>query len=71
MTYVSRISRVILVAHGLLNMAQGIYSLVSPEGYSAMTGDLFAGASDMALGSIGGLHPMSAKCVLIVTDISC
>lgn len=55
MSLVSRICRVTLIAHGLVNIAQGIFSLVSPKGYSDMTGELFAGSPDMALGSIGGL----------------
>lgn len=69
MSLLSRICRVVLVTHGLINIAQGIYSLVSPKGYGDMTGDLFAGSPDMALGSIGGVHPIIVR--LINTDVPC
>jgi hypothetical protein len=43
----------ILILHGLVNIAQGVYSLVSPSGYAALTSDMFAGAPEKALKSIG------------------
>jgi hypothetical protein len=39
--------------HGLMNIAQGVYSIISPQGYAALAGDMFAGAPDKALQSIG------------------
>jgi hypothetical protein len=47
----------ILILHGLLNIVQGVYSLVSPLGYAALTSDMFAGAPEKALKSIGNPVP--------------
>jgi hypothetical protein len=55
MPALSQICRVILIVHGLMNIGQGIYTLVSPKGYAELAGDMFAGAPDMALQSIGKL----------------
>jgi hypothetical protein len=49
----SQICRIILIAHGLMNIGQGIYSLTSPEEYAELAGDVFAGAPHKALQSIG------------------
>lgn len=69
MSLLPRTCRAVLIVHGLINIAQGIYSLVSPKGYGDMTGDLFTGSPDMALGSIGGVHPIIVR--LINTYIPC
>jgi hypothetical protein len=53
MPRLTRLCHSILILHGLLNIAQGVYSLVSPSGYAVMTSDMFAGASEKALKSIG------------------
>jgi hypothetical protein len=53
MSPLSRIAQLLLITHGLLNIAQGIYSLVSLQEYAALGGDIFAGAPDKALKSIG------------------
>jgi uncharacterized protein YjeT (DUF2065 family) len=55
MSIPSQVFRIILIAHGLINMAQGIYSLVTPQEYGTMAGDMFAGSPDRALQSIGEL----------------
>jgi hypothetical protein len=53
MSPLSQLSRVILIAHGLMNIAQGIYSLYSPKEYGTLVGDTFAGTPEKALQSIG------------------
>ncbi|KAH7082077.1 hypothetical protein FB567DRAFT_594582 [Paraphoma chrysanthemicola] len=53
MSPLSRMANFILVLHGLGNLSQGIYTVASPRGYAALTGDLFAGAPDKALQAIG------------------
>jgi hypothetical protein len=55
MSPLSQLSRVILVAHGVMNIAQGTYSLYSPKEYGALVGDTFAGTPEKALQSIGRL----------------
>jgi uncharacterized protein YjeT (DUF2065 family) len=47
------IARFILIAHGLMNIAQGIYSLASPQGYGTMAGEILAGSPDRTLQLIG------------------
>lgn len=53
MSPLSKLSQILLITHGLLNIAQGIYSLISPQSYAALGGDVFAGAPDKALKAIG------------------
>jgi hypothetical protein len=59
MPSLSRACHLILILHGLVNIAQGVYSLISPSGYAALTSDMFAGAPEKALKSIGNDHPVS------------
>jgi hypothetical protein len=53
MSIISRFCRILLIAHGLMDVAQGIYGLALPQEYGQMAGDRFAGSSDQALQSIG------------------
>ena len=53
MSPLSRVARLLLILHGLVNVAQGIYSIVSPQWYATLVGDMFDGAPDKALQSIG------------------
>jgi hypothetical protein len=41
------------MVHGIMNIGQGIYTLVSPKEYAELAGEMFAGAPDKALQSIG------------------
>jgi len=45
--------RVLLVIHGALNIAQGLFSILAPQTYLGETGEMFIGAPDKALQSIG------------------
>ncbi len=49
----SRIATLLLLLHSLLNIAQGLYCIVSPAGYLRAAGAMFAGAPDKAVQSIG------------------
>jgi hypothetical protein len=59
----------ILIAHDLMNMAQGIYSLFSPKEYGALVGDTFASTPDKALQSIGA--PPHHQSLQQTTDSNC
>jgi uncharacterized protein YjeT (DUF2065 family) len=49
----SQLARILLSLHGLLNLLQGLYSLAYPQEWAALSGDMFTGAPDKALQSIG------------------
>lgn len=53
MSPLARIAQLLLILHGIMNIAQGFYSLASPQEYAQMAGDMFAGVSDKAIMSIG------------------
>jgi hypothetical protein len=53
MSPLSQLARAILILHGLMNIAQGAYSFVSPQEYAVRTGNMFKGAPDKAIQSIG------------------
>jgi hypothetical protein len=53
MSPVTRLIQTLLILHALLNIFQGLYSLAAPASYAALASDLFAGAPDKALKSIG------------------
>lgn len=46
-------ARVLLVLHGVTNVAQGLFSILLPQAYLEKTGDMFIGAPDKAIQSIG------------------
>jgi hypothetical protein len=53
MSILSKFCRILLIAHGLMNIVQGIYGLASPQEYGQIVGAMFAGSTDKALQSIG------------------
>lgn len=53
MSLLTQITRALLMFHGFVNIAQGVYCIVSPRGYEALAGGMFASAPEKALRSIG------------------
>ena len=53
MGVIKRIVRLLLIIHGILNAAQGIYCVVNPSAFAEIAGPAYHGASDQALQSIG------------------
>jgi hypothetical protein len=53
MPLLPRICRIVLILHALLNIAQGIYSLVSISSYAALMSEMFGEVPEKALQSIG------------------
>jgi hypothetical protein len=49
----NRLARLVLMVHSLAMIAQGIYSFVEPAEYAALAGDIYAGAPNKALQSMG------------------
>lgn len=52
-TILSQIAHILLLVHALGNILQGVVTLADPDRYRRMTGTLFTGAPDKALGAIG------------------
>ena len=79
MSPVSRLARLLLILHGVVNFALGVYSFIKPEEVAAITG---MEASDEALQTIGSLYPFFSTLphdhipelflnISLVHDISC
>lgn len=49
----SPLPKLLLTLHALLNLTQGLYTLISPRSYATSIGPMMAGASDKAVGAIG------------------
>lgn len=69
MSPTTRIAQALLITHGLMNISQGIYSLVSPQEYAALAGDMFAGAPDKALKSIGNFLGHSGSVLITLLRV--
>jgi hypothetical protein len=63
MSPVSRLARLLLILHAIVNFALGIYSFIKPEEVVAITG---VAASDQVLQSIGSCYLPS----LITSNVS-
>ena len=50
---IANIARVLLIVHGLANMAQGFYSIMNPSGWRTVVPPSFAGTPDAAIQAIG------------------
>lgn len=53
MSIVSRTARFLLIGHGLLNIAQGFYSITRPYDWTVLAGSSFVGTPPAAVQSIG------------------
>ncbi|OSS51865.1 hypothetical protein B5807_03466 [Epicoccum nigrum] len=53
MSSLSHLARYLLILHGLLNIAQGLYSITNPQGWMHHAGPMFSGAPDHAVCAIG------------------
>jgi hypothetical protein len=53
MSTIKQIIRIVLVVHGLLNLAQGTYCVLDPAWFLNVAGKGFEGSSQQALQSIG------------------
>ncbi|KAJ4993694.1 hypothetical protein SVAN01_00748 [Stagonosporopsis vannaccii] len=51
----SKIARFILIGHGLLNIAQGIYSIIRTQDWVIIAGSGFTGSPPAAVQAIAGL----------------
>jgi hypothetical protein len=53
MSTTANVARILLVIHGVMNIGQGLYSILAPQAYLKTTGDMFATAPEKAIQSIG------------------
>ncbi|KAF2628283.1 hypothetical protein BU25DRAFT_448224 [Macroventuria anomochaeta] len=53
MSRISQIARFLLLIHGLLNIAQGLYCIAQPLAWSELAGSAFRGTPNPAVQSIG------------------
>ena len=53
MSRLSQIARILLILHGLLNILQGLYSIIQPSTWAALAGSDFIGTPDKAVQAIG------------------
>lgn len=57
MSYLSHLARYLLIFHGLLNIAQGLYSITNPQGWVNLAGPIFSGSPNHAVYAIGTSPP--------------
>lgn len=70
MTPIKSILRTVLILHGMLNIAQGLYGVLRPADFVQASGRMFEGTPDVAVQSIGKLAtPPSASKLLTFTCV--
>lgn len=62
MSRLSQTARFLLILHGFLNIAQGLYSLTQPRAWAALAGPNFTRTPDQAVQAIGALPPFPLPC---------